>query len=157
MVNLLLPGEDGVTYQMVRYLNGDICNRINPIQLLFSVVYKEGLLPWQWKYSIIIPISKQNSSKLRPISLTSCLCKVFERVILNRLQFSLNGKLSNNLYGFTKGKSTKDCFIEYMNSDKDTNVTTFLDLESAFDIAHRTVIMDHLVDLGVKGTLLEII
>ena len=151
------PGEDGVTYQVIRYLNDNICDGINPIQLLFSAVYREGLLPKQWKYSIIIPVANQDGSKLRPISLTSCLCKVFERVILNRLQFTLGGKLSNNLYGFMKGKSTKDCFIEFMNSENQTQVTTFLDLKSAFDIANRTVIMDHLVDLGVKGRMLEII
>ena len=151
------PGEDGVTYQVIRYLNDDICDGINPIQLLFSTVYREGLLPWQWKYSIIIPVPKQDTSKLRPISLTSCLCKVFERIILNRLQFTLSGKLSDNLFGFMKGKSTKDCFMEFMNSETYTGVTTFVDLKSAFDIANRTVIMDHLVELGVKGKLLEII
>ena len=151
------PGEDGITYQVIRYLNDNICDGINPIQSLFSAVYKEGLLPWQWKYSIIIPVPKRDSNQFRPISLTSCLCKVFERIILNRLQFTLSGKLTDNLYGFMKGKSTKDCFIEFMNSESHTGVTTFLDLKSAFDIANRTVIMEHLVDLGVKGTLLEII
>ena len=65
------PGEDGITYQVIRYLNDDICDGINPIQLLFTTVYREGLLPWQWKYSIIIPVPKQDSSKCRPISLTS--------------------------------------------------------------------------------------
>ena len=58
---------------------------------------------------------------------------------------------------FMKVKSTKHCFIEYVNSENHTDVTTFLNLKSAIDIANRTVIMDHLVDLVVKGTLLEII
>ena len=111
----------------------------------------------QWKFSIIIPIPKQDSDKLRPISLTSCLCKVFERILLNRLRFTLDSKLSGNLYGFMKGKSTKNCFIEYMNTESFSGVTTFLDLKSAFDIANRTVILEHLVDLGIKGKLLELI
>ena len=151
------PGEDGITYQTIRLLNDTICDGINPIKLLFSAVYKEGLMPWQWKYSIIVPIPKKDSDKLRPISLTSCLCKVFERVILNRLKFTLDGKLSYNLYGFMNGKSTKDCFIEYMDSESQTHFTTFLDLKSAFDIANRTVILEHLATLGIKGKLLEII
>ena len=100
---------------------------------------------------------KRDSNQLRPISLTSCICKVFERIILNRLKYSINDKLSKNLYGFNDGKSTKDCFIEYMDSEKYTGITTFLDLQAAFDIANRTVILEHLADLGVKGTLLELI
>ena len=53
------PGEDGMTYQVIRILNDNICDGINPIQLLFSTVYKEGTLPWQWKHSIIIPVPKK--------------------------------------------------------------------------------------------------
>ena len=151
------PGEDGITYQVIRHLNDTICDGINPIQLLFSAVYKEGMLPSQWKISIIIPIPKPDSDKLRPISLTSCLCKVFERIMLNRLQFTLSGKLSDKLHGFMKGKSTKDCFIKFMNAEHFSGVTTFLDLQTAFDIANSTVILDHLATLGVKGKLLELI
>ena len=102
------PGEDGITYQVIRHLNSNICDGINPIRLLFTAIYREGVLPWQWKHNLIIPVPKGETGKFRPISLTSCLCKVFERVILNRLQFSLHGKLSNNLYGFIRGRSTKN-------------------------------------------------
>ena len=100
------PGEGGITYEVIRYLNSNICNGINPILLLFTAIYREGVLPWQWKHSLIIPVPKGETGKFRPISLTSCLCKVFERVILNRLRFSLHGKLSNYLYGFIRGRST---------------------------------------------------
>ena len=41
--------------------------------------------------------------------------------------------------------------------EKHTGVTTFLDLQSAFDIANRTVILDHLATLRVKGKLLDLI
>ena len=151
------PGEDGITYQVVRILNDDTCDGTNSIQSLFRTVYKEGALAWQWKFSIMIPVPKQDNSRFKPISLTSCLCYVFERILLNRLQYTLDGKLSDNLYGFVKGKSTKDCFMEFMNAEKSAGVTTFLDLQSAFDIANRSVILDHLATLGVKGTLLQLI
>ena len=151
------PGEDGITYQVIRLLNDDICDGINPIQLLFSAIYREGALPWQWKYSIIIPVPKAGSDKFRPISLTSCLCKVFERVILNRLNHTLSGKLSDNLFGFINGKSTNNCFLEYMAAEPNSGVTVFLDIQSAFDTANRTVILEHLASLGIKGELLQII
>ena len=122
------PGEDGITYEVIRHLNSNICDGINPIQLLFTSIYREGVLPWQWKHSLIIPVPKGETGKFRPISLTSCLCKVFERVILNRLQFSLHEKLSNNLYGFIRGRSTKNCFIEHMACDRTNGITVFLDI-----------------------------
>ena len=151
------PGEVGITYEVMRHLNSNICDGINPIQLLFTTIYRECVLPWQWKHSLIIPVPKGETGKFRPISLTSCLCKVFERVILNRLQFSLHGKLSNNLYGFIRGRSTKNCFIEHMACNHTNGITVFLDIQAAFDTANPNVILEHLVDLGIKGQLLEII
>ena len=41
------PGEDGITYQVIRHLNSNICDGINPIRLLFTAIYREGVLPWQ--------------------------------------------------------------------------------------------------------------
>ena len=144
------PREDGITYEVIRHLNSNICNGINPIHFLFTTIYREGVLPWQWKHSLIIPVPKGETGKSRPISLTSCLCKLFERV-------SLHGKLSNNLYGFIRGKSTKTCFIEHMACGRTTGITVFLGIQAAFDTANPSVILEHLVDLGIKGQLLEII
>ena len=55
------PGEDGVTYEVIRHLNSNICNGINPIQLLFTAIYREGVLRWQWKHSLIIPVAKRGN------------------------------------------------------------------------------------------------
>ena len=52
------------------------------------------------------------------------------------------------------GKSTRDCFGEYMKTEPYMNVTTFVDLKSAFDIANRSIILEHLASLGVDGKLL---
>lgn len=147
------PGEDGITYQVIRLLNHKTKNG-NPILTLLNLSLKEGVLPKQWTFSVIIPIPKPNSNKLRPISLTSCLCKVLERIILNRIRFILGDKLYNNLYGFMPGKSTRDCFAKFMATDDSNKVTTFIDLQSAFDVANRTAILDHLSKLGINGTLL---
>lgn len=48
--------------------------------------YGEGKLPRDWKRSIIVPVPKSEGD-FRLVSLTSCLRKMMERIVLERLQF----------------------------------------------------------------------
>ena len=66
-----------------------------------------------WKTSSIIPIYKMRKpldspASFQPISLTSCVSKLFERIILSRLLFFLesNSILSLRQAGFHSGQST---------------------------------------------------
>ena len=68
-----------------------------------------------WKTSFIIPIHKMGKpldspASFRHISLTSCVSKLFERIILSRLLFFLesNSILSPRQAGFRHGRSTLD-------------------------------------------------
>jgi len=106
------PGEDGITYSILRLL-AQVPG--NPLLHLYRLSLSQGILPDSWTCSLIIPIQKPNTDKHRPISLTSCLCKVLERIILNRLRYRLQGKLSHRLYGFLPGRSTQHCFAEYFS------------------------------------------
>ena len=44
-----------------------------------------------------------------------------------------------------------------MACNRTNGITVFLDIQAAFDTANPSVILEHLVDLGIKGQLLEII
>ena len=145
------PGEDGITYDVLRLL-AQVPG--NPLLHLYRMSLCEGVLPKSWTHSLIIPIPKKDSDKYRPISLTSCLCKVMERIILNRLMYRIGHKLSPKLYGFMPGRSTQHCFAEYIVNTEDDTQTVFIDLKSAFDIANRGVILEQLVDFDIKGNLL---
>ena len=148
------PGEDGITYQVLRLLNLKTKNG-NPLLDLFNLSLDTGDLPSQWTRSMIIPIPKPESEQTRPISLTSCMCKVLERIILNRLKYIVGDKLHKKLYGFLNGRSTKDCFADYIASTTSTTITTFVDLKSAFDKANKTVILERLTTYGIKGKMLK--
>ena len=146
------PGDDGITYQVLRLL---LKVPGNPLLQLYNLCLSRGYVPRAWTSSTIVPIPKPGTDKFRPISLTSCFCKALERIILTRLMFRLQGRLSPRLYGFLPQRSTHHCLMELYTCLSPNSVVAFLDLKSAFDIANREIILDQLVEFGVQGNLLR--
>ena len=144
------PGDDGITYATLRLLS-QIPG--NPLLTLFNMSLSEGTLPAGWTRSTIIPIPKPNSTDYRPISLTSCVSKVMERILLARLRHLIGDKLNPNLFGFLPGRSSHHCFAELFSHLKSSSCTAFIDLKAAFDVANRDVILDEIAFLGVSGSL----
>ena len=144
------PGEDGITYHVLRQLQ-----KVpgNPLLHLCNLCYRLGHVPAAWTCSTIIPIPKPGTAKFRPISLTSCFCKVLERILLNRLMYRLQTRLSPRLFGFLPQRSTHHCLVDLYSHLSRDSVVAFIDLKSAFDVANREIILDQLVDFGVKGNL----
>lgn len=104
-------GEDRITNKMLRNLDD---RSVTEITNLFNIHWKEGTIPTSWKHANVIfipkPGKKLELENLRPISLTSCLGKVMEHVILNRLNeyTESNGLLPHTLIGFRSNLSTQD-------------------------------------------------
>ncbi|GFU32583.1 putative RNA-directed DNA polymerase from transposon X-element [Trichonephila clavipes] len=103
------PGPDGITYTMLRHLNPNSHQH----SFLFNRVWKEHCFPSSCREAIVIPILKPGKVatdplSYRPIALTSCCCKTFERMVNARLVYVLEkGKLISHLQsGFRKGRST---------------------------------------------------
>lgn len=115
--------------------------------------YEKGKLPSQWKVGLIHPIPKGDQD-YRPITLTPSKCKMVERIVLNRLLYKLGDLMSDNLLGFVKGKSTTDCVIKCLNNSI-INCRFFVDLKDAFDKANQDVILEGLINKGIKGRLLS--
>ncbi|XP_045620179.2 RNA-directed DNA polymerase from mobile element jockey [Procambarus clarkii] len=147
------PGEDGVTYGILHML---LLVPGNPLLQLYNMSYITGELPKSWTNSLIIPIPKPNQqSAFRIISLTSCLYKCLERMVLNRLLYRISNMLSPQIYGFKHGKSVRHCITTFLTLHTDRSYTTFLDLKSAFDTANPHVILSELAKMNVGGWLLR--
>jgi hypothetical protein len=80
---------------------------------LFNVVLKQGYIPERWKKANIILLlkpkkDKQHPSSYRPISLLSCLGKLLEKIIKQRLMLEIERRniLPKHQAGFRSGKST---------------------------------------------------
>ncbi|XP_042227380.1 uncharacterized protein LOC121869881 [Homarus americanus] len=130
-----VPGDDDVTYSVLRLL---LKVPGNPLLLLYNLCLCTGYVLNAWTYSTVVPIPKCGTAKFRPISLTSCFSKVMERILLTRLMFRLENKLSPSLYGFLPQQSTHHCLMELYTRLSPMSVVAVIDLKSAFDVVNMS-------------------
>ena len=101
----------------------------------------------------------------RPISLTSCVCKLLERMVMFRLTSYLERQnfIKNYQSGFRKLHSTYDALTRFESAIQDTFkrkdylVAVFIDLEKAYDMVWKHLVLKKLNELGLKGNLPEFI
>ncbi|XP_013884305.1 RNA-directed DNA polymerase from mobile element jockey, partial [Austrofundulus limnaeus] len=130
---------------------------------LYNKVWEEGILPDKWKEAIIIPICKpgkdpNSAASYRPIALTSCLGRIMEKLINNRLIYFLESKekIKSYQFGFRKGRSTIDlaiCLeheIRRAQVNKESVIGVFLDVEKAYDMLWKGVLIK-IKQIGLKG------
>ena len=105
-------GPDQITYPLLSHLPQ---SALHFLLYIFYFSWSTHTFPSAWKQSAIIPILKSGKpsdspSSYRPISLTSCTSKLFERMVLGRLTYFLEQQdiLSPVQAGFRPGRSTVD-------------------------------------------------
>ena len=152
------PGADQVTNTTLRNLDDRSINRIAEY---FNQCWKEGTLPQSWRHAKVIFIPKPNKpltlKNLRPISLTSCLGKLFEHVVLARLiqHMAENDLYPHSMVGFRPYLSTQDAMLQITHDIFDplipghTKAVLALDLSKAFDRVEHHAIMTALSPLNV--------
>lgn len=161
------PGADRVVYDMIKNLHAD--TQMTLLALLNNI-WATGYLPAAWKEAIIVPILKQGKdpsvlTSYRPIALTSCLCKLFEKMINRRLLHYLesNNLLDPHQCGFRESRSTTDHLVRIEANIRDAFVhkqyflAVFLDLEKAYDTTWRFGILQDLSAIGIRGNMLNVI
>ncbi|KAI5697973.1 hypothetical protein M8J77_012423 [Diaphorina citri] len=157
------PGPDEIHNQMLRHLPNSAKSLLLKI---FNKIWKEDEFPDGWKKSILVPIPKPNKDStlpenLRPINLTSCLCKLFERIVVRRLNYFLdsNKLLVPQQSGCRKNRSTLDNLVnlqtEISNAiiNKQFLLCTFFDIKSAYDCTQKEVILRQLHKWNMRGHL----
>ncbi|GBM08686.1 hypothetical protein AVEN_52765-1 [Araneus ventricosus] len=96
---------------------------------LFNRIWNRKAFPTAWRKAIVVPIPKvgkdpQNSSNYRSIALTSCLCKLMERMVNKRLVYILEkNMLSKFQSGFRYEHSTEDNILQLETAIRDAFVT----------------------------------
>lgn len=81
----------------------------------------------------------------RSVSILSVFSNLFEKQFLNRtLFFKKHNQLSENQFGFTKGKSTVDDMVVEGLECRQSTIGAFKDLSKAFDCIDRGILPDRL-------------
>ena len=135
--------------------------------MLFNKSLSQRLIPDDWKAANVVPIFKKGKktqiSNYRPISLTSLVCKILERIIKNEIMthLELNDLLDGSQHGFRSKKSTVTNLLEFSHQltellDQDQAIDVlYLDFQKAFDkIPHKRLILK-LKECFIDGPVVE--
>ena len=158
------PGPDDIHPLVLRRL-ADLISK--PVFEIFRRSLDEGRLPVNWKRAVIKPIYKGGSrtdpANYRPISLTSVLCKTFERLVKTRLQQLMEGHrlISPAQHGFRNRRScvsnlllAREIWTRSLDSCRRLDVV-FVDFSKAFDKVPHRRLLRKLEAYGVHGKLLS--
>ena len=155
------PGPDGLHNEMLKRLGTE--GKKVLLEYINITLRKENL-PFEWISAVVKPILKKNKpaeelSSYRPISLTSCLCKVAERMVNGRLYWWLeaNKLLDPHQAGFRSKHRTDDQLFRLSQKvidgfHKEQNTTAvFVDLKQAYDRVWRKGLLLKMQRLGIHG------
>ena len=77
-----------------------------------------GDVPQEWRDALIVPLFKKGNrsdpGNYRPVSLTSVVCKVMERIVKDNVVEHLNeyNVIKGSQHGFTRGRSCLTNLLE---------------------------------------------
>ena len=153
-------------------LPGIVLKKIGPtisyfLSLLFNLSLKSSKIPWQWKTGYITPIykksSRNNVNSYRPISITSTLSRLLEKIICNQLINHLhsNNLISPNQHGFLPQRSTStqlvgalNEWINQYNENKPVHVI-YTDIAKAFDSVSHPKLLEVVKSYGITDEILK--
>lgn len=156
------PGLDLVDYQSIRSLKEKATATLLDI---LNKLFKTGVIPDTWTEVLVYLIPKPNSTKLRLISVTSCMAKILKQLIKNRLEWKLENRdlMAKTQMGFRKQKScqnnlsiiVKDIRIAYAKNQHLS--AAFLDIKGAYDNVIPTILIQDLIILEISPRAIQFI
>ena len=160
-------GYDSISYEMLQKLPK--C-AVKVLLNYYNKIWTNGSFPSAWRHSIVLPILKQGKSptdpaSYRPISLTSTLCKILEKMIATRLAYHLEkyNILCTEQSGFRAGRSTIDQLMRLQdtilkhNHNKGYTVGVFIDFTSAFDMVWQKGLLIKMKEMGITGNIFSFV
>ncbi|CAH2049018.1 unnamed protein product, partial [Iphiclides podalirius] len=163
------PGPDNISNKILKALPGPL---LCLLATIFNTLLSSCSFPDDWKQATVIGIRKPNKpanqpSSYRPISLLSCLGKLYEQLLLNRVKehvFS-NGHLPTEQFGFRARHSCPDQLyrltehiLKGLNHPKHISTgALFFDVAKAFDKVWHNDLLYKLYTLKVPDRLVHTI
>ena len=83
---------------------------VEPLSAIFNLSLKTGVFPSAWKHAMITPLPKVNRptsyNDLRPISLTSVIAKIFEKIVLKLISTNWRSIMNIDQFAYRPLSST---------------------------------------------------
>lgn len=137
------------------------------LHTIIDLVYEYKHAPIQWTTSLIVPLPKKGNLQLmsnyRGISLMSIAAKVYNRVLLNRIQAPIDRTLRKNQAGFRPGRSCIQqihILRRVMDGAQVQDIPlylTFIDFKKAFDSINREMMFAILRHYGIPSKIVDAI
>jgi len=140
---------------------------LKPLEMIFKQTFETGEIPSDWKKANVTSIfkkgSKKEASNYRPVSLTSHVCKLLEKIIKEDLvkYLETNRLILDSQHGFRNQKSCLTNLLEFtqfvgdkIDAGEPVDVI-YLDFQKAFDKVPHERLLLKLGSLGVRGRLLN--
>ena len=157
------PGEDNISYPMLKHMHP---SALQYLLDTFNLIWQTAQFPTAWRQAVVVPIKKPGKTGLqrtdyRPISKTSCTCKVMERMVSKRLSWTLEklNSLNPMQYGFRQHRSTLDPLLKFEYDVRSAFTRRhmvlgiFFDLEKAYDTTWKRGILKQMYGIGLRGRL----
>jgi hypothetical protein len=137
---------------------------------IYNQIFSARTCPESLRETKVVSILKpgkelNDANSYRPISLLSCVRKLFKKMICTRLdywaeKFEIR---SPSQFGFRKGRGTRDC-LSLLSSDirisfeqKKKTLAAFLDISEAYDDVLINVLCGHLCGLQLPLEIVHIL
>ncbi|KAI3387413.1 hypothetical protein SNEBB_002003 [Seison nebaliae] len=158
-------GPDDIHYEMLRQLPPQGKTYLLG---LYNELWNKGEYPDDWKIAHVIMFLKPGKNpkiptNYRPISLTSCLSKIMERMVNLRLQYYLEKEnlISPYQYGFRRNRNTTEALARMVGIIQNAInqgaqcLGVFFDLEKAYDTTWRRHILNEMNKMGIGGNMMK--
>ena len=156
-------GRDEIPYEFIRHLGAKAKKMILS---LMNKCWRGSQLPRQWRTATIRTLLKDGkdpkmTTSYRPISLTSCLGKILEKIVADRMMYILESKglINDNQAGFRQNRATTDQILQLVQSASDQlhlpakeskgTMCTFFDYEKAYDKVWRDGLLFKMTQLQI--------
>ena len=150
-------GPHKIKNEFIKYGGGELTKSLSPT---FNKIFENETIPISWNKSNTTNIDKGKPDKElldnnRGISLTNNICKVFEKVINNRIKSVLS--FTKAQAGAREGRSSVDQLItlksvlQQRNFQRKQTYIALIDTEKAFDYTWREEMFHNLWQRGVRG------
>ncbi|KAG7311380.1 hypothetical protein JYU34_002422 [Plutella xylostella] len=162
--NKKATGSDKITNETLKCYMEEL---IEPIQVIFNNILTTGKIPKQWNVSTITLLHKKGSrrdiNQYRPITLSSCLYKLFMTLLKNRIHKKIEENQPVDQAGFRKGFSTTDhlhslnMIIEKYTEWKKPLYICFIDFTKAFDSISHEYLQRSLLQQGIETKYIQLL